>query len=214
MKTFIFTGGTIDIAFAKEQLSNEENVMMIAVDRGLEACLALGIAPEYVIGDFDSVSAEGKIFLEKHPERVTRLQPVKDDTDTEAALMLALKHTEGDIVILGGTGTRLDHVLGNISILGKAFSFHRNVVLLDPHNRIRLVKDTWSIAKKEQFGSYVSVFPMQGEARGVTLKGFYYPLTDVTLTGYTSLGVSNEIVDEKASVFVKEGTLIVIESRD
>ena len=145
---------------------------------------------------------------------MTRLQPIKDDTDTEAALMLALERTEGDIVILGGTGTRLDHVLGNISILGKAFSFHRNVVLLDSHNRICLVKDAWSIAKKEQFGNYVSVFPMQGVARGVTMKGFYYPLTDVTLTGYTSLGVSNEIVDEKASVFVREGVLIVIESRD
>lgn len=214
MKTFIFSGGTTDIAFAADVLAEETDVTAIAVDRGLDTCLSLGISPDVVIGDFDSVSEEGRLFLKDNAARVRKLNPIKDDTDTEAALDYALAHTEGEIVILGGTGTRIDHLLGNLSILGKAFAYDRDVVLLDTHNRIRLVRDTFRIAKEKQFGSYISVFPWQGTARGVTETGFFYPLSDAVLTGVTSLGVSNEIVEEEAVISVEEGVLMVIESRD
>ena len=142
------------------------------------------------------------------------LNPVKDDTDTEAALHLAFHKTQGDIVILGGTGTRLDHVMGNISILKQGIAQGRKVLLMDPYNRIQMVKSQLLIEKGEQFGKYVSVFPLDGRAEGVTLKGFFYPLDNATLESDSSLGVSNEITGEVGEIFVKSGLLLVIESRD
>lgn len=214
MTTFIISGGQLDLTFAGEVLCKEEEVTVIAADRGAEACAKLRITPDYIIGDFDSISEEGKEFLANYHGNMVTLHPVKDDTDTEAALHLAFDKTEGDIVILGGIGTRLDHVIGNISILRQGITKNRKVILLDAYNRIQVVSDCLTIDRETQFGKYVSIFPMGGVAKGVRLQGFYYPLEDATLVGDSSLGVSNEIVEEKGEISVREGCLLVIESRD
>ena len=214
MATYIFSGGHLDLDFARKMLGNEEACTVIAADRGAEACAKLRITPDYIIGDFDSISDEGKAFLENFAGEMVTLHPVKDDTDTEAALHLAFDKTEGDIVILGGIGTRLDHVIGNISILRQGIIKNRKVILLDAYNRIQVVSDCLTIDRETQFGKYVSIFPMGGVAKGVRLQGFYYPLEDATLVGDSSLGVSNEIVEEKGEISVREGCLLVIESRD
>lgn len=200
--------------FARELMEQDDKKMVIAADRGVEACVKLGITPDFIIGDFDSVSEEGKEYLSQYKGTVVSLNPVKDDTDTEAALHLAFHKTQGDIVILGGTGTRLDHVMGNISILKQGIAQGRKVLLMDPYNRIQMVKSQLLIEKGEQFGKYVSVFPLDGRAEGVTLKGFFYPLDNATLESDSSLGVSNEITGEVGEIFVKSGLLLVIESRD
>ena len=85
---------------------------------------------------------------------------------------------------------------------------------MDEHNRIRLVKDRLVLEKKEQFGKYVSVVPLWKQAKGVTLKGFAYPLENAVMEGFTSLGISNEIAEDRAEISVEEGILIVIESKD
>lgn len=214
MMTYIISGGQLDLEFAKDLLLSEEEKVIIAADSGLDACEKMQITPDYVIGDFDSLSEEGQSLLAKQMGEVIRLNPIKDDTDTEAALHLAFEKTEGPITILGGTGSRLDHVLGNLSILLQGIDKEREIFLWDVCNRIRVVANHCFLKKEEQFGSFVSVFPVQGMARGVDLKGFYYPLEKATLTGDNSLGVSNEIVDEVAEISVEEGKLLVVESRD
>ncbi len=214
MTTYIVSGGSLSPDFLKEQLEKTEDAYIIAADRGLEVCMSAGVEPDQVIGDFDSIDQEAKEHFLSEAKNITKLNPIKDDTDTEAALQLAFLHTSGDIVILGGTGTRLDHVLGNIALLGQGFEHNRSVILLDEHNRIRLLKDDFSIKKREQYGKYVSLLPYSTEVKGLTLRGFYYPLTDFTLTGYTSLGISNEISEEEASVTFTEGVLIMVESKD
>ncbi|MDD6195171.1 MAG: thiamine diphosphokinase [Lachnospiraceae bacterium] len=214
MITYILSGGQLDLPFAEKILGQREDKVIIAADRGVEACEKLGITPDYIIGDFDSVSEAGQAFLQGYTGTVVSLNPVKDDTDTEAALHLAFDNTQGDIVILGGTGTRLDHVMGNISILRQGIERGRRVLLVDPYNRIRVVEGRLSIEKEKQFGDYVSVFPLEGRAEGVTLTGFFYPLQDAVLEGASSLGVSNEIVEARADISVKNGCLLVIESRD
>lgn len=212
--TYIISGGSIDLRFAGELLKKETGITVIAADRGLEACAALHIVPDMIIGDFDSLSEEGKQKLKDYPSETITLPSVKDCTDTEAALTLAFAKTKGDIIILGGTGTRLDHVLGNLSVLGQGIGQNRNVTLMDAHNRITVVKEKMTIKKAEQFGKYVSVFPYGEKAEQVSLRGFFYPLENAVLDIATSLGVSNEIVDEEAVIFVGKGKLLVVESRD
>ena len=201
--TFILAGGHLSLPFLKEQIERYDSPVIIAADRGLEACLSVGAEPDYVIGDFDSIDPAVKEAFLANQRNVTKLNPIKDDTDSEAALQLAFEKTQGDIYILGGTGTRLDHVLGNIAILG-----------LDEHNRIRLVQKECRIRKDMQYGSYVSVIPFCGVAKGVSERGVFYPLDHVDLQPFTSLGISNEIVEEEAVITVEDGTLIVVESRE
>lgn len=143
-----------------------------------------------------------------------RLNPIKDDTDTEFVIREAIRRGATKIVILGATGTRLDHVLANIYLLGLGLEHKVHMELVDAYNRIRMINDRIVIAKNEQFGNFVSVLPIKGDAKGVTLEGMKYPLKDAMIPCFSSLGVSNEIVEEWAKISVEQGTLLVIESRD
>ena len=79
---------------------------------------------------------------------------------------------------------------------------------------IRLANGPVTIKKGEQYGKYVSLLPLTTEVKGLTLEGFYYPLHKFTLTSYTSIGISNEIVEEEARISFDEGVLVMIESKD
>jgi thiamine pyrophosphokinase len=77
-----------------------------------------------------------------------------------------------------------------------------------------MVNQSMVISKKEQFGTYISLIPCTEKVTNLTLTGFKYNLTDFTLEGYTSLGISNEIVDDVAEIIFKNGILLVVESLD
>lgn len=221
--TLIVTGGYLPLSFLQRQVSfftqkygRASDWCIIAADRGAEACMALDLIPDHVVGDFDSLDPACKDRLAKWQEQgmqILTLPAEKDDTDTEAALHLALEQSEGEIVLLGGTGHRLDHVLGNVSLLCQGLQAGRSMQIVDPHNRIRMTDSELVIQREEQYGSYVSLFPCGGPAK-VTLEGFAYPLTHFLLEGNTSLGVSNEIVADVAKIRAEEGRLLVIESKD
>ena len=115
---------------------------------------------------------------------------------------------------MGGTGTRIDHLLGNVSLLGIGLEENVSIELVDPYNRIRMVDQGIEIRKKEQFGNFLSVIPYSDTVTGVTLEGVKYPLTNHTMGGYNSLGISNEIVADTAKISFEKGILLVIESRD
>ena len=222
MKTFIMAGGNIDYDFVKKYLLENMHAsdVCIAADAGIKVCEKLQIEPRYIIGDFDSLSQSERDMMDVlygtyNDTEIITLSPIKDDTDTEAALQLAFKKTEGEIYILGATGKRLDHTYGNIELLRQADCHGRDVFILDTYNRIRMVKNTsCKISKKKQFGKYVSIFPVGGVCHHVTVTGMYYNLEDATMEGGNTLGVSNEIVDREAEISVGDGTLLVVESRD
>ena len=125
----------------------------------------------------------------------------------------ALELGSTEIVILGGTGSRVDHVLGNIQSMMLAKKKGVLCELLDEHNRIRLIDEETVIAREEQYGDYVSLIPLTTEVTGVTLTGFKYPLRDHTFTstGSAGLGVSNEILAAEGRIQMKTGVFILIE---
>ena len=188
---------------------------IIACDKGYEHLCELKIKADVIIGDFDSASKE--VTEEKaHGAAVIKLNPIKDDTDTEAALRYALEHTNGDIIILGALGGRIDHSLGNIALLGMGLKAGRKVYILDSLNRLQMLQGGQKliINANEQYGKYVSVFPYQSVASGVTMEGFKYPLRDAKIEGFNTLTVSNEIVDATASISIESGFLLVCECAD
>lgn len=215
MKTVIVTGGTVDDAFALSYMKEQKFDYFIAADAGIRFFIKAGIRPDEVLGDFDSADPLQLSALRKDPHiTFHQYRPEKDAVDTELALMLALEKKSSEIHILGGTGTRMDHMLGTVRLLG--FAMERGVCcyLVDAHNRIRLIQQQTILTKAGQYGTYVSLLPLTTQVTGVTLTGFKYPLYHHTLEGFTSLGISNEIVDETAVIDLKEGIVILAESKD
>ena len=214
MKYLIVCGGEIDGDFAERLIMSSGFEVIIAADRGMDFLYEHKITPDIIVGDFDSVKNEAlSYFKEKGMSDIHVLNPEKDDTDSECALQIALDHGADHIIIIGATGTRIDHVLGNISLLGKAMSEGKMAELLDTHNRIRMIDNELEIEKNKQYGKYVSIIPVCKNNK-ITLEGFKYPLKDYTFEVFNTLGISNEIVDDIAKITVNEGQYIVIESKD
>lgn len=215
MNTLIVSGGSLDPAFAGQVLEEGNFTYRIAADRGLQFFYKNQILPTHIVGDFDSMDREiVERYREEKALEIRTHNPVKDFTDTESAVELAMELGSTSITILGGTGTRLDHVLGNIQVLMQPLFRGIPCVLLDPHNRISLLKEGRVLRREEQYGAYVSFLPLTTVVRDITLEGFKYPLHRHLLTSDNSLGVSNELVEEAARVSFSEGILIMVESRD
>lgn len=216
--TIIVSGGNIHKDFALDFLKKNktENTCLIAADRGVEFFMGTDLEPDVAVGDFDSLSAEGAKYMEtlKHTE-IRRLKPEKDDSDTQSAANYAIEQGTERIMILGATGNRIDHLMANFGLLMLGKIKQVQIVLVDAYNYISLIESGMILKKEEQFGKYVSFFPIEGEVTGLTLKGFKYPLNSYTLKVEDSgLTVSNEISDPEAEVTFETGKLLMIMSRD
>lgn len=194
------------------------NARIICVDKGVEHIRRLGRTPDYIIGDFDSAAAEQVQQWEKSfdgkKDRFIRLNPVKDETDTHAAILLALQQGAEKLYIFGGFGGRLDHFLGNVNLLMLPLKQGAEAYLLDERNRICLREHRFTIAKKDCYGKYLSFLPMTEKVTHVTMKGLRYEVEDITMTIGTSLGISNEVEAAVAQIEWEDGIFIVVESRD
>lgn len=211
----IICGGTICEEFACGFLRKKKHDCIIAADKGLLFLQKNGILPTHIVGDFDSADPSCLEEYRERPEIVIReFQPEKDWTDSEIAAKLALELGCGQLDILGGTGTRLDHVIGNLQLLALISREGADACLLDPYNRIYLREHSFSISKKEQWGTYVSLFAYGGEVKGLTLRGMKYRVEDFTLSTVGTRGVSNEITAKQGEILFDSGKLLVVESRD
>lgn len=215
----ILTGGSINLTFAGEYLKQYAPDVVIAVDKGMAAAQELGVELDYAVGDYDSVDPAvlqkvQECFLKTGKPVIRTYQPEKDATDTEIAVNLALSLEPSEVVILGATGTRLDHAFANIQVLYQALTREIPAYLVDEHNRIFLADKPFALRKAESFGEYLSLIPLTECVEGLTLTGVKYPLEDAEMTMGSSLGVSNEILEEEAQISFRDGILIVFETRD
>lgn len=216
MEALIVTGGKIDDEFALGFIKENTCDFTIAADSGMEFFYRNQLVPDEIVGDFDSVKPEVfACFKQNNPDiKILKFQPEKDETDTELALRTAMDAGCTKIWLLGATGTRMDHVMGNIHLLGMAMERGCECIILDAYNRIRMLNRRLCIKRSEQYGKYVSLFPFGQAVTGLTLKGFKYPLQNYELQCYHSLGVSNEISEDEAEISFEEGILLMVESRD
>lgn len=214
MRTLLITGGSLSEKFALEYIDKNSFDYIIAVDAGLGFFYHNKLRPDHIVGDFDSANTEIVKYFSETDIPLEKHKPEKDATDTELALELAIELGSTEIHILGATGRRIDHLLGNIRILGMAMEKGILCYIIDENNRLRLIDGRTEIKRSEQYGYYVSILPFTSSIEGISLKGFKYPLDNYTMQGYNALGVSNEIVDETAVITIGSGVAILIESRD
>jgi thiamine pyrophosphokinase len=218
-RILILSGGNISIPFVKEYLKKESFDFIIAADFGLVAVEELNLQVNYIVGDFDSTPKE---LLAKYKEgegnnssyTMKEYNPIKDYTDTQIAIESAIKLMPEEIIILGGTGTRIDHMLSNIQNLLLPLNNKIQAFIIDKYNKIYLIDKNTTIRKENLFGPFISLLPYTPVVEEVTLTGFKYPLDKHNINIGNSLGISNQVIESKARILLKSGILIVIESRD
>lgn len=193
------------------ELTVGEDDYCIAVDGGLSYCGVLGVEPDIIIGDFDSVSEKEKeaiaLLKEQIPERIIELVPEKDDTDMLVALKHGLKLGYKDFRIYAGTGGRFDHTLANIQCLLYLKNHDATGYLVDGTGMI-LVLQNESIQFQKSMEGYLSLFSLGKQANGVTIQGMKYPLDHYTMTNDFPIGISNEFIGESATISVEDGELV------
>ncbi|MDD4783772.1 MAG: thiamine diphosphokinase [Syntrophaceticus sp.] len=211
MKVLVLTNGEYgNLDWYKERKDGFEKV--ICVDGGAGWAKKLGITPNWVVGDMDSIDEEDRVYMEREGVRFSCHPSQKDPTDTQIALQLAEQLGTDQITIWGGTGSRLDHTLSNLFSAAK-FALGGGAVQFDsPILAIYLVKDMLKLSG--QIGKTVSVLAIGGEARGVTLEGFQYPLKNVEVDSMWQYGISNVITSSTQVVSVASGILAVFYYRE
>ena len=176
---------------------------VIAADGGAGVLAKFGLLPQLFVGDLDS-------FDEKPIGCETHIHPTeKDDTDMALALSAGVSRGYRNFVVIGGLGGRLDHTVANLQTALSASRSGVRVIFLGERYNMTVITDR-SLDFPPTACGYLSVFAMDGEAKGVTLRGVKYRLEDATLTPNRPLGVSNEFAREAAHISVAQGSLAVI----
>ena len=193
----------------KQKIADCSDGIVIAVDGGITYCRQLGILPDMIIGDFDSASAEDKVFITNtvNPENVVKLPAEKDDTDTVAAIRLGLKLGCKEFFIYGATGGRIDHYFANIQALLLIKHNGANGRIIGKDFDIFIIENECITLKSKDKGT-VSIFALGDKAEHVSIKGLYYEVEDVELTNDYPIGVSNEFCGQDAVITVGNGALV------
>ena len=214
-RTVIVSGGMLEEDFVLPILKSEETEFVIGVDKGLEFLYKHEIKPDYIVGDFDSVSRElVDYYREELNVPIREFNPVKDASDTEIALRLCLGLNRKSIWILGGTGNRIDHLWANVQCLQIALDAGADARIMDSHNQIRLIDKDITLKKSEAFGPYFSLFPLEMPVDELSIKGAKYPLQNHFLKPSDSLCVSNEFEEDEVTISFVYGKVILMETRD
>jgi thiamine pyrophosphokinase len=184
--------------------------LVVAADSGIDRAHALGLAVDVAVGDFDSVSGTGLARAEAGGAAVDRHPEAKDATDLELALEAALAHGPEHVILLGGHGGRLDHLLVNALLLAAPALADVRVTAQMGAARIDVVRPPHPVELHGAAGDLVSLVPVHGPAVAVRTAGLLYPLVDEDLPVGSTRGVSNELVAARAAVSLREGVLLAV----
>jgi thiamine pyrophosphokinase len=205
------------IIFANGQLPNLEKArallhdddFIIAADGGTRHALALGLMPNVIVGDLDSLPSDfepstfnGEIVL--YPKD-------KNETDLELAIQHALTLKPEQIIILAALGGRLDQTFGNIALISNLQPSTCNLQLNDGLEEVFFCRDHVEINGNS--GDTVSLIPWQGEVAGIVTTGLKWRLQNETLYPNKTRGISNELIDDSASIQINSGLLLIVHRR-
>ena len=179
---------------------------IICADGGITIAEQNGIVPDIVLGDLDSVSAVNPSYnFIRHPKE-------KDDTDTILCLKYGIEQGFRDFLIIGGIGGRFDHTFSNIQTLAYAKDNGVNASIISRDTFCTMIKDGEKCTVNRKENAYISVFSYSDKCEGITIKGTKYELSDAELKSTFPLGVSNEWKEEKATISIKKGKLLIVTS--
>lgn len=198
-KCYIVGGGD----FLADAFKPDENAFIIAADAGYKALCDIGITPDTVVGDFDSLG-----YTPDHPETEVH-SPIKDDTDMMLAVERGIENGCEEFYIFGATGGRIAHTLGNLQVL--AFIAEKGLAgyIIDRDTVITAACGSALVFDKNASG-YISLMPFGCDKANVTLSGFKYEVECCALPYDRPLGISNEFTGKASRLTVHSGTVVAV----
>jgi thiamine pyrophosphokinase len=206
--------------------------LVIAADGGWDKAVSIGLRPDLLVGDGDSLPEARFAELAAAGVPIERAATDKDESDAELALLAALRRGASHVTVLGALGgQRFDHALANVGLLALPDAAAAEVYLLDATTRVRLMRadaagaadaageagakgaEPTTCPLPGSVGDLVSLLPLGAAAVGVTTRGLKYPLNDETLPPGPARGLSNVRITAEAGVTLRRGSLLIIETR-
>ena len=198
----IFAGGDPPDPDLAQEVPTADLVM--AADSGYDAAISLGYAVDVLVGDLDSITTDpipGHVVIERHPRD-------KDQTDLDLALELALRDEPSRVVVVGGTGGRLDHELATASLICDERWSEVELDWVSSRGRAHVIRRRRIV--QGDVGSIVTLLPLGGPVTGLTTRGLRWELAEATFEPGTTWGVSNEMQTPIADIKVRSGCLLVV----
>lgn len=210
MKSCIILNGKIrDYKKIKNIIINEKYDYIICADGGANHAYGMEIMPNYIIGDLDSIDKDIIDYYKKDGVKFEQFPSKKNETDSELCIYLAKQLQTEELHLIGALGGRIDHTIANINLLYYIRSMNIIPKIISEDEEIYIAINE-EIIVEGQKGNTVSVIPIKGDAKGVTLHNLEYPLNDYCMEFSVPLGISNVMLDSNCRIGVIEGNLIVI----
>ncbi|MFR1828588.1 thiamine diphosphokinase [Clostridium butyricum] len=211
MKAIIVTGGNKP---SKKLLNSyiKSGDLIIGADKGSEYLYDYEIMPNIILGDFDSISEEKLKKIEEKQVEIIKFPPEKDYTDTEIAIMEAIKRGADTIYLFGGLGTRADHSLGNIGLLLTTKNKGARLLIVDDHNKMYLADKNMSLNGSQ--GEIISFHALSDVVKGFEIRGAKYNLNSYDMHLLDPRAVCNEFIDTPINIKYESGELLIIHAID
>ncbi|HHV99998.1 MAG TPA: thiamine diphosphokinase [Clostridiaceae bacterium] len=211
MKAVIICNGRIEnYLFYNKYIKDAD--FIICADGGASHAKKLGLKPDVLLGDFDSLKRDDFAYFNKMDIEILKFPVNKDMTDTELAVMHAADKGCDSIVLIGALGSRADHSLANVMLLKRMLDKGIKGIIVDENNEIMLIND--KIVLEGDSYTNVSLIPVTERVEGVTTSGLFYPLQNATIEMGSTWGISNRFVCDRAEVSITSGLMLVVKSRD
>ena len=201
---FIFCGGGRSLV----PIDVPDDALVVAADGGLGEANRLGVAVDLLVGDLDSASPADVESFEARGGDVRRHPVDKDATDLDLAITEAIVAGVGHVVVVGGDGGRLDHLLANAVMLASSRYAAVDVDAVLGSSLLHVVRGRREITGVAD--ELISLLALGGPARGVRTEGLRWGLDGAVLEPGSSLGVSNRFVANRAAIEVAEGVVLAV----
>jgi thiamine pyrophosphokinase len=208
MKVIIVGGGDPpSLNLLREELVNTQYI--ICADAGANCLFEYGIVPHFLVGDFDSINPDVLTHAEAKAVKIYRHPTDKNNTDTSLATTLAFELGAKEIVLLGCTGSRIDHFLSNLGILLRCGEKSIRASLKDNHMKMSMHHKPCILKSKK--GEKFSLQAFGGPVSGLNVVGSKYELSNYHLLPGDDRTIANEFVCEDLAINFQSGNLLIIE---
>ncbi|ADY56619.1 thiamine pyrophosphokinase [Syntrophobotulus glycolicus DSM 8271] len=217
MRIAVLANGEWDIEWGRQEIAPGNIEVLICADGGGNAAISSGRLPDILVGDMDSIKEENLFICAQGKTKIKKYPAQKDETDLELAMEYAEEYLreygkpKDEISLYGAGGKRLDHLMGNISMMLAFAERGRMVRMIEPS------QEAWVLAPGEEMvkgtqGQVISIIPLSAEAV-VDSYGLYYPLKNSTMYQHSPRGISNVLIEDEAKIKVAKGRILVVKSK-
>lgn len=210
MRCLIIAGGLLEPSLYYRKLARGYDYVICA-DGGARHAAALGIIPQLVLGDFDTLTEQELTSLEQAGAQILRYPQAKDFTDTHLAILEALQRGFTEIDLIAALGGCFGHTLANVTLLALPEAKDARLRILEEDQEIFLIRQTVTLTGT--VGEKITLLPLTERVEGITLTGMKYPLKKAVMTIGVPIGVSNEFLEEAAQIELEKGILVAVKQK-